>query len=460
MIPTKHQYQSLFFFTICFLVISLITISLLAVSCSPKVTEQEVTTTPPAEKETEQVTSDTPTPSEIFRSGLITEDETWFGTVHVTGDVTMREGFTLTILPGTTVLFAAHQDDQHSGSAVPLDEYIAQHNDPTWTLEYNQSHSGMDIYGNLIAKGTSEKPIVFTSDSPTPDAGDWVQIHFGNDSVVEYCIVEYARGGLDVKENTGESVLITHNIIRHVLWTSIAIHSSSPVISYNEIFHGGGHGGITVLGEDSNPLITNNIFRECKAGLGIFEGSSAIVEHNIFIDNDTGGISVNRGGDSTIIRYNSISCPNGPSMYTTYQGKILYPSYILMGESSTFDGISIVDSSPTISNNEIFQCNNAGINIYGESSPIINKNTIRQNNMGILFDQSFSGSPTISMNNILDNDNSNIALRSAESVDVIDNWWETTDPTEIQDKLHDIQDQPAFEKVAFEPFLTEPVKIE
>jgi len=147
-------------------------------------------------------------------------------------------------------------------------------------------------------------------------------------------------------------------------------------------------------------------------------------------------------------------------MHTTYRGKILYPSYILMGESSTVDGISVVDSSPTILNNEIFQCNNAGINIYGHSSPIINNNTIRQNNIGILFDQSFSGSPTISMNNILDNNNSNVALRSMESIDVTENWWGATDLIKIQDKLHDMQDQPALEKVAFEPFLIEPVKIE
>ena len=164
---TKYQSQSLPFSAICFLLIGLMIMSSLVTSCSPTQPEREEATTPAIEEATQQPPSDTLTPNEIFRSGLITEDETWFGTVHVTGDVTMKEGFTLTILPGTTVLFAAHQDDQHSGYAVPLDEYIAQHNDPTWTLEYNQSHSGMDIYGKLIAKGTSEKPIVFTSDSPT-----------------------------------------------------------------------------------------------------------------------------------------------------------------------------------------------------------------------------------------------------------------------------------------------------
>ena len=400
-----------------------------------------------------------PEPTEITTSGHITEDETWSGTVHVTGEIFIEEGATVTILPGTTVLFTAHQDDQHFGAAGQLDEWIAQHNDPTWTLEYAESH--ITVRGRIVARGTPEDMIVFTSDSPTPDAGDWQQLHLGHGSVIEYCIIEYGRVGIDVPEETGDSILISHNIIRHILWTSIGTHShSSPTITYNEIFHGGGHGGITVLGEGSSPLIAHNIIKECKAGIGILENSSPVVEYNVFVDNDTAGIGVNRAGDSTVIRYNTISCPNGPSMHTTYKGEVIYQSYILSGENYTADGISIVDSSPTVSNNEMFQCNNAGIIIMGDSSPAINHNTIRENNIGILFEQSFVGSSSIEMNNILDNENSNIAWRSAEPIDVINNWWGTTDINEIQSKILGKQDESTIGMVNFEPFLMQSAETE
>lgn len=213
-------------------VVSLITIcciviSLLMVSCAPAVPDEEEDSIPekevvaeegiatddeekvtPSEEEeaidqeakeveeepNEEETTETAMPSEISRSGWIYEDETWSGIVHITGDVTVDPEVTLTVLPGTRVLFAAHQDDQHAGLAVPLDNWIAQHDDPTWTLEYAQSHSKMDVFGKLIARGTPENMIIFTSDSPTPDGGDWVQLHICRGSIVEYCIIEYSRG--------------------------------------------------------------------------------------------------------------------------------------------------------------------------------------------------------------------------------------------------------------------------
>jgi hypothetical protein len=310
-----------------------------------------------------------------------------------------------------------------------------------------------------VAQGTPEDMIVFTSNSPTPDAGDWQMLHIGPGSIFEYCIVEYCQGGIDIPEGTGDSVTISHTVIRHILWTSIAIHSCSPTITYNEIFHGGGHGGITVLGEGASPYVAYNTFKECQAGIGILEGASATVEYNEFIDNDTAGIGLLRANPSTIIRYNQISSPNGPSMHTTYQGEIIYPSNRLLGEPWVSEGISINNSSGTISNNNIFQCNNIGVVLLNDSSPYINHNTIEGHNIGILFEESFTGSPVIGMNNILDNENSNIALRFDGNVDVRNNWWGTTDPEEIQVKIK-AQGEPAIGRAEFEPFLTEPVDIE
>jgi hypothetical protein len=45
--------------------------------------------------------------TKITTSGHITSDEIWSGTVHITGEIFIDEGVTVTILPGTTILIAA-----------------------------------------------------------------------------------------------------------------------------------------------------------------------------------------------------------------------------------------------------------------------------------------------------------------------------------------------------------------
>ena len=51
-------------------------------------------------------------------SGTMPADETWSGTVTLTGDVTVPIGVMLTIEPGTEVVFPAGSDDSNSGDGV------------------------------------------------------------------------------------------------------------------------------------------------------------------------------------------------------------------------------------------------------------------------------------------------------------------------------------------------------
>jgi len=50
---------------------------------------------------------------DCVKSGVLNKDEVWGGTIHVTGDIDVMEGATLTILPGT-VIKVALTDDQHN----------------------------------------------------------------------------------------------------------------------------------------------------------------------------------------------------------------------------------------------------------------------------------------------------------------------------------------------------------
>jgi len=102
-------------------------------------------------------------------SGTIDSDTTWFGTINVTGNVTISSGAKLTIEPYTMVKF----DDD----------------------------TGIRVYGILQADGDESSSITFTSSNATPFKGDWDYIRFENSSIddscyIKNCIIEYGYYGI------------------------------------------------------------------------------------------------------------------------------------------------------------------------------------------------------------------------------------------------------------------------
>lgn len=112
----------------------------------------------------------------VVRGG-VAADSVWSGAVTVIGQVVVKKGVTLTILPGTTVRFAWLDED---GNGIGDGE--------------------LNVEGRIVARGTRELPIVFTSAREQPAAKDWtyVMISTSRESVVEHCLFEYAFTGLQV----------------------------------------------------------------------------------------------------------------------------------------------------------------------------------------------------------------------------------------------------------------------
>lgn len=166
--------------------------------------------------------------------GVIGEDTTWSGTVFAAGRTVVKRGATLTILPGTTVRFV-------------------------WSdVDGNRIGDGeLNVEGRLIARGTPEKMITFTSDRAKPGKKDWtyVMLSMNKESVVEHCLFEYAFTGLQV-------------------------HLSTAVVR-------------------------DSVFRRNFEGFR-FSTSDLLVEHNDFRDN-TYGIRYESRGSETTIRGNDIS---------------------------------------------------------------------------------------------------------------------------------------------------------
>ena len=191
--------------------------------------------TPSATTETTdqgQVTTSSPTPI-VNRTthGRIQWDETWRGEIHITGDIIVEEGFTLTIEPGTKVLIAANSDVENLNTDPVLmkqginntnqEEHGIKPGEPYWD---EGNHISIKILGTLHAVGKPDRMITITSDSPTPGRYDWNHFSF-HKGILSYAVVEYywALG-------PGEGAIVSHNILRHIGGCAVCWGFGSAII--------------------------------------------------------------------------------------------------------------------------------------------------------------------------------------------------------------------------------------
>ena len=253
---------------------------------------------------------------DCVKSGVLDKDETWSGTIHVTGDIDVLEGTTLTILPGT-VIKVALTDDQHKGSDEPLTGDIYFPKDPPF---YFKQKITITIHGILNAVGTPDNKIIFTSASENPTTYDWwgIDIFHGR---LEYAIVEYGQGNIQLQHSS--DVVISNNVIRNSLGCCVCIgHSNqvSPQILNNEIYNCG-HEGIDLAG--GSALIKGNYFHlenpeiqpdplRGENGIIVYTNTYPIIEDNVF-ENLTNAITFlgnskypEESGEKVIIKNNRL----------------------------------------------------------------------------------------------------------------------------------------------------------
>ena len=120
-------------------------------------------------------------------SGPLRCNETWSGTIYISGDVTVPVGKTLTIGPGTKVVFTANSDDQHGG--------------------INSGKCELIVYGTLNAIGNSSYPITFMPS--TPQSNNWYGIRVMDNAAAQFeqCTIEYGYNGITLYN--GADVTVT-----------------------------------------------------------------------------------------------------------------------------------------------------------------------------------------------------------------------------------------------------------
>lgn len=112
------------------------------------------------------------TPALVYRDQLLTGDAVWRGEVLVEGALTIAPQATLTVEPGTVIRF------RRSASQAPL----------------------LVVQGRIVASGSKEAPIVFTSTFAVPAPSDWQGVMLlGSEkkNIVENCRIEGAATGFE-----------------------------------------------------------------------------------------------------------------------------------------------------------------------------------------------------------------------------------------------------------------------
>lgn len=124
------------------------------------------------------------TPEAVLGDIVIKEDTVWSGSITVDGVVVVGRGATLTIQPGTTILFK-RRDRNHDGIG----------------------DSEIRVLGGILAQGSAEHPIVFKSAEPHPAPKDWSYLLIftsGQKNRLAYCQFHDAFSGLQVHFSTAE----------------------------------------------------------------------------------------------------------------------------------------------------------------------------------------------------------------------------------------------------------------
>lgn len=360
------------------------------------------------------------------------------------------------------------------------------------------------VDGELIARGTTQNPVQFTSNQASPAAGDWAHILFestsinatfdenGNyeaGSILQHAIVEYGGGissgssnGVIIADNAGpfiDNILIRHNKETAIRVRGGFLFSGEDIkITNNDITENGS--GSCVIDVDNNAqsiVSDNSVHRNNGSGICVAFGNSR-VNRNTIQENDGWGIALGLS-DSIVSGNVVISNTDGGISHRDAYGYISHNT--IRGNQGTdgaglritsfgADARSVFIHSNTILSNTASNSGGGlflGCTLYPYD---IRENIIRGNQ--VLNKNGTGGGVTLIVpcdearflfNDIYDNqatfgsDLYNGLSSIYSDVDARGNYWGTTNESDIEEGIYHQVDSTARGFVDYSNYLSEPI---
>ena len=178
-------------------------------------------------------------PAEV--EGTVKADATWSGEVLVVGDVLVPEGVSLTVAPGTKVMFQASESSKIEPVFLSMQTEIM-------------------VRGTLLVKGEAGKEVTFTAapeamNTKKPERGDW--------------------GGL-IFDGPGASASSVSHAAFDKADTAVAAYNSSPSVTgcrFTDCRY-----GIVCMGGKSTPKVTGSVVTGCEFGVVSARGAKPALE--------------------------------------------------------------------------------------------------------------------------------------------------------------------------------------
>ena len=268
-----------------------------------------------------------PAAKATYVEGEIRQDTVWTlvdSPFIVSKNVTVCEGAALTIEPGVEVKFGG-----------PF---------------------SLIVKGTLVARGTENKPIKFTSNKEKPEPGGWQTILFNGTgqtpSILENCLIEYGIDGVTVK---GGTLTISKSIIQYNSKNGIMLLGGSATVEWN-ILQKNGY-GTSILG--GSILARNNIVMLNRDGIilnGNLSASTVTITQNKIELNDNSGVSLGMNVSGIIsISNNTVSLNYYGFYISTNVSTFITRNYILKNTIGVFysQGMGHVASFNNICSNTL-----------------------------------------------------------------------------------------------------------
>jgi hypothetical protein len=288
-----------------------------------------------------------PTARATYVEGAITQDTDWTlvdNPFIVSNNITVNPGATLTIEPGVQVRFA--------------------------------DNFSMIVNGRIIADGTSDRMIRFTSNNLNVSVGKWgaIIINGIQQSSMTNCIIEYGTNGTTFESG---SINFQNNIVRSNQ-NGIMVNGGSATIENNEITNNTAS-GVNIAG-GSQVTVQNNDISSDGEGIvltGNLAGNINVAQNNIFLNNGTG----------------------------------------ILLEASDYLNTAIVQNNVSM--------NGYGFHVATDASTYITRNYISNNTNGVFYE---TGSHEAHFNDIYNNNMGMDASSSANVSATYNYWGEMTGP--------------------------------